>query len=212
MGLWEPKVSVVGRSFEHMSEALIDGSTTGKGAGAGVLSAAEFASLVEPVWDLAAGVEGAVEGAVGGDAARAGSSVGSSLDAGLIDEIRFWEELKSVASARQVRATAVFAASQRETQCAAGMRAREVGKGIGAQVALARRDGAHKGSRHLGVAEALAHEMPHTLAALDAGVISEWRATVMVRETACVTSEDRRRWTRRWRPGPVGWRVWVMAR
>jgi hypothetical protein len=34
--------------------------------------------------------------------------------------------------------------------------------------------------------------MPHTLAALRAGVLSEWRATLIVRESACLTVEHRR--------------------
>jgi hypothetical protein len=35
--------------------------------------------------------------------------------------------------------------------------------------------------------------MPHTYRALQAGVISEWRATLMVRETACLSVDDRGR-------------------
>jgi len=34
--------------------------------------------------------------------------------------------------------------------------------------------------------------MPHTLAALKAGALSEWRATVIVRESACLSVADRR--------------------
>ncbi len=33
--------------------------------------------------------------------------------------------------------------------------------------------------------------MPHTLAALEAGALSEWRATLIVRESACLSIEDR---------------------
>jgi hypothetical protein len=33
--------------------------------------------------------------------------------------------------------------------------------------------------------------MPHTLAALEAGLLSEWRATLIVRESACLDVEDR---------------------
>jgi hypothetical protein len=39
----------------------------------------------------------------------------------------------------------------------------------------------------------LVHEMPHTLAALTEGRLSEWRATLLVRETACLSREDRAR-------------------
>jgi hypothetical protein len=34
--------------------------------------------------------------------------------------------------------------------------------------------------------------MPHTLAALETGMLSEWRATLIVRESACLGVEDRR--------------------
>jgi hypothetical protein len=37
----------------------------------------------------------------------------------------------------------------------------------------------------------LTQELPHTLAALTAGQISEWRATLVARETACLSVEDR---------------------
>lgn len=67
------------------------------------------------------------------------------------------------------------------------------GGGVAEQVALARRESPAQGSRHLGLAKALVREMPHALAALAAGEISEWTATVAVRETACLAVDDRRR-------------------
>ena len=103
------------------------------------------------------------------------------------------EELKSAAAAAQARAAAVFDASQRQAQARAGVPTAQLGRGVGAQIALARRDSPHRGARHLGFGKALAHEMPHTLSALSAGVLSEWRATLLVRETACLDVEDRRR-------------------
>lgn len=114
-------------------------------------------------------------------------------DAGeLIDQIARLEELKGTVAAAQARAAAAFADKQRAEQKAAGLPAAHVGKGIAAQIALARRESPHRGSRHLGLAEALVHELPHTMSALDAGQISEWRATLIARETACLTVEDRR--------------------
>lgn len=117
--------------------------------------------------------------------------VGDDVAAGLVEQIRVLEELKSAAAAAQARVTARFAAGQRAVRRAAGVPARDVGKGIAAQVALARRDSPCKGSRHLGLAEALVGEMPHTMAALEAGQLSEWRATVLVRETACLSRQHR---------------------
>ena len=34
--------------------------------------------------------------------------------------------------------------------------------------------------------------MPYTLAALECGALSEWRATLIVRESACLNIDDRR--------------------
>jgi len=111
----------------------------------------------------------------------------------LIDLIRVLEELKSAAAAAQARAAAAFEAAQREAQARAGLPSGQLGRGVGAQIALARRDSPHRGARHLGLGKALVHEMPHTLHALSTGVLSEWRATLLVRETACLKVEDRRR-------------------
>jgi len=44
----------------------------------------------------------------------------------------------------------------------------------------------------MGLADALVREMPCTMAALTAGAISEWRATIVTRETACLSADDRR--------------------
>src|SRR5690606_22652924 len=43
----------------------------------------------------------------------------------------------------------------------------------------------------VGMAEALVHEMPCTFAALKSGALNEYRARTLVRETACLTREDR---------------------
>ncbi|MFZ3414657.1 DUF222 domain-containing protein [Arthrobacter sp. 3Tela_A] len=126
-------------------------------------------------------------------AALADADPSETTDSKLIDLMRVLEELKSAAAAVQARAAAVFDASQRRAQSRAGVPAEHLGRGIGAQVALARRDSPHRGSRHLGFGKALVHEMPHTLAALSSGVLSEWRATLIVRETACLDLEDRHR-------------------
>ena len=71
------------------------------------------------------------------------------------------------------------------------MPADQLGAGVAAQIALARRESPAKGGRLLGLAKALVTEMPHALAALEAGQLNEWRATLLVRETACLSAEDR---------------------
>ncbi|MBP3042852.1 HNH endonuclease [Arthrobacter jiangjiafuii] len=111
----------------------------------------------------------------------------------MIDQIRALEELKAAASAAQVRVTAVFDALTRRAQAAAGVKADQLGKGVGAQIGLARRESPNRGTRMLGTARILTREMPHTLHALTLGVINEWRATILVKETACLSLEDRQR-------------------
>ncbi len=114
-------------------------------------------------------------------------------DAERIDQIRALEELKAAAAAAQARASADLDASQRERHAAAGIRSADRGKGVAAQVALARRESPVRGGQHLGLAKALVHEMPHTMRALSTGRLSEWRATLLVRETSCLSRQDRGR-------------------
>jgi hypothetical protein len=110
----------------------------------------------------------------------------------LIRRIGELERLKSAAAAAQARAAAALDAARRSSEAAAGVVAARRGRGVATEVALARRDSPARGSRHLGFAKALVHEMPHTLTALEHEVLSEWRATLIVRESACLDVEDRR--------------------
>lgn len=108
-----------------------------------------------------------------------------------VDRIRALEELKAACAAAQARDAADLDASQRAAQVAAGVPEERLGLGVGAQVALARRESPHRGGRYLGLAKALVHEMPATLSALASGRLSEWRATLLVQGTACLSREDR---------------------
>nr|WP_231728448.1 HNH endonuclease signature motif containing protein [Arthrobacter sp. EPSL27] len=114
-----------------------------------------------------------------------------SSGAGLIAEIRELEDEKSALSARQARLSVEFDLLQRREQAAAGMPADELGAGVAAQIALARRESPAKGGRLLGLAKAMVTEMPRTLAALETGQVNEWRATLIVKETAALTAADR---------------------
>jgi Domain of unknown function (DUF222) len=109
----------------------------------------------------------------------------------LIERIAELERVKSAAAAGQARAAAALDASRRAAEAAAGVPAANRGRGVASEVALARRDSPARGGRHLGFAKALVNEMPHTLAALEQGLLSEWRATLIVRESACLDIEDR---------------------
>ncbi|MDT5288726.1 MAG: hypothetical protein QOF88_3615, partial [Mycobacterium sp.] len=113
-------------------------------------------------------------------------------ESALVERIAALERLKSAAAAGQARAAAALDAARRAAEEAAGVPARRRGRGLASEVALARRDSPSCGGRHLGFARALVYEMPHTLAALECGALSEWRATLIVQESACLDVEDRR--------------------
>jgi hypothetical protein len=116
----------------------------------------------------------------------------AASESALVDRIAQLERVKSAAAAGQARAAAALDAARRAAEAVAGVPAVRRGRGVASEVALARRDSPARGNRHLGFAKALVHEMPHTLAALEAGVLTEWRATLIVRKSACLDVEDRR--------------------
>jgi hypothetical protein len=113
-------------------------------------------------------------------------------DAKRIDLLRTLEDLKAAAAAAQARITTDLATSRRRAHAEAGLPARRHGEGLAAEVALARRESPVRGAQHLGLALVLSTEMPHTLAAMSTGRLSEWRATLLARETACLTAAQRR--------------------
>jgi len=116
-----------------------------------------------------------------------------AYEAALVERIAELERGKSAAAAEQARVTADLDAARRAREAAEGVPAARRGRGLSAEIALARHDSPNRGGRHLGFARALVHEMPHTLAALESGALSEWRATLIVRESACLSLEDHRR-------------------
>lgn len=113
-------------------------------------------------------------------------------DAERVDRIRALEDLKAAAAAAQAVVTADLDASVRAGRAARGLPVRLQGQGVGAQVGLARRVSPHRGGLERDLAVALVTDMPATLAGMRAGRISEWRATLLARETAHLCAEDRR--------------------
>ncbi len=117
------------------------------------------------------------------------------------------ERVKGASTAAQARVTVGLADSQLGDAAGSGQvrQGREDGvarrRAVGSQVALARRESPSLGDRFVGVSRALVHELPFTMRALAGGVIGERHAVAMVRETACLTVEDRAEVDRR--VGPV---------
>ncbi|WP_432478573.1 HNH endonuclease [Nocardioides sp. GXQ0305] len=127
---------------------------------------------------------------------RAGLTQALETDSGLddaarVDTIRALEELVCTATAAQAALAAELDASQRAEQSRLGVPAARRGRGVAAQVALARRESHHRGRLHLSLATVVRRELPHTWRAWRAGRITEWTATVIARETACLDLEDR---------------------
>jgi hypothetical protein len=113
-------------------------------------------------------------------------------DAERVDFLRAAEVLKCALEGAQAQVTVEFEASQRAEQARAGVRAERQGRGIALQVALARRVSHHRGQRLLHLAKRL-EDMPETLAALRRGRISEFKATLIARQTECLDPEIRER-------------------
>ncbi len=128
---------------------------------------------------------------LGGWVERIGAIATGSPDAELIDQIAQLERVKSACAAAQAKLAVAFVASRTAGLTEKEIKDERVHRSIAAQVALARRDSPFRGGRHVGLAKALVREMPNTYAALRAGEISEWRATLLVRETACLSVADR---------------------
>ncbi|MBT2550880.1 hypothetical protein J7I85_21725, partial [Arthrobacter sp. ISL-65] len=123
----------------------------------------------------------------------------SADDAGLIDQTRGFENVKSMIAGQQARLAVTFGARHRQehvgraTLTAENLgkdRTKEYGLGAAEQIVLARGESPHRGHRLPGTAKALT-QMPHTLAALDTGQLNEERVMHVAKETACLSVEDR---------------------
>ena len=114
-------------------------------------------------------------------------------DADRIDRIAVLEQLRGAVAAAQQAEMVAFARSQVEAQIADdALDPRAVGRGIGDQLGMACRISPFHGSRRLGVARALAFDLPGVRALLAAGRISEDTAATVVCETRHLVGELRR--------------------
>ena len=113
-------------------------------------------------------------------------------DANRIERIAALERVKGAAAAAQARLTAAFAGAQRASMPPWTPR-RLADRSIGSQVALARHESPSRGDAHLALAEALTGAMPHVLAALASGEMSEDGAEAVCRATDGIDPALRRR-------------------
>ncbi len=112
-------------------------------------------------------------------------------DAVRIDRIAALESLRAAAEAAQTETVADFALSQRMAAADRGVPAARRDRGVGAQVALARSVSPTRGQQHVSLALVLRAELAYTRAAFRAGRIDAFKATLIARETACLSAEHR---------------------
>ncbi|MEV7647970.1 DUF222 domain-containing protein [Arthrobacter sp. NPDC089319] len=111
----------------------------------------------------------------------------------LVDQLAAREDAKDAIAADQARLMVALEQRIRAERAAAGVPAARRGEGVAKQIGLARRESPHRAALLLGRARVLVNQMPHTLNALGAGQLNEWRAAILVRETDCLSPEHRGR-------------------
>ncbi len=112
-------------------------------------------------------------------------------DAARVELIADLELIKSAACAVQAELAVALQDSVRSREAAAGVPAPRQGRGVAAQVALARRESPHRGQMLLGLARDLHTDLGCTRVALREGRLSEYGATLVARETGCLGRADR---------------------
>jgi hypothetical protein len=127
--------------------------------------------------------------------------MGALTDRERVDVVAELERVKGASSAAQARAVHELRASRERVA------PRDVGRSVGSEVALARRESPSGGDRFVGLSRALVTQLPVTMRALTAGECSERHALVMARVTTGLNAEHRAEVDRR--VGPLlprlGW-------
>ncbi|MFI7589550.1 DUF222 domain-containing protein [Spongisporangium articulatum] len=124
-------------------------------------------------------------------AARLGETELPSADDERLRLLGALEKLASAVAAAQVRAAAAYDDSARARRLAKGQPDDRARRAVTSEIAGALHVSPHKAGRLLGVARCLVDELPQTLAALERGETTHWRATLVVRETALLSKESR---------------------
>jgi hypothetical protein len=124
-------------------------------------------------------------------------SDGPDDDTARVEMLAALERLSCAAAGLQSEVTAQLDTSVRSRDEARGVPKERQGRGVAAEVALPRRQSHNRGRQQVGLSGILTDEMPYARQALRAGLITEWKATILVRETACVSLADRQEIDRR---------------
>lgn len=114
------------------------------------------------------------------------------IESEAIDRISVLEQLKAAVTAAQIRETAALYSYRTAAEARRGVPVTRRGRGLGGEIGLARRISPHSGSTELRKAVNMASDLPHTLAALQTGTLSESHAAAVERQTHWLDQESRR--------------------
>jgi hypothetical protein len=125
------------------------------------------------------------------------------MQAEWVDLLGELEAIKNTVTATQARLAVVLDEATKRDEAQQGVRAERQGRGVPNQVGAAMQVSPHAGASFLGTARAWVTRMPHTFEALRSGVLSPWRATLLVKETSHLSVEHRA-WIDEELCGPTG--------
>src|SRR5699024_12654987 len=112
-------------------------------------------------------------------------------EASAIDRIRLLNQHQGMIEAAQALAATELETMRLEREAREKVPKSQRGKGLGAEIALARRETRARGKRFLEMARAPAKDMPHTREALTQGQIRAEQAQATVTETCVLPSQHR---------------------
>ncbi|MEV0889953.1 DUF222 domain-containing protein [Promicromonospora sp. NPDC050262] len=114
-----------------------------------------------------------------------------AVQAEWVDLLGELEAVKNTVTATQARLTVALDEATRTEEARQSIRTERQGRGVPNQVGAALRVSPHAGAGFVSTARVWVTQMPHTFTALQAGVLSSWRATLLVRETSHLSVEHR---------------------
>ena len=121
------------------------------------------------------------------------SAVSKRVQAQWVDLLSELEAVKNAVTATQARLAVALEEATKADEARQSIRAERRGRGVPSQVGAAMQASPHAGGSFLGTARVWVTQMPFTFDALRTGALSQWRATLMVRETSHLSVEDRAR-------------------
>ncbi|MFJ3405042.1 DUF222 domain-containing protein [Promicromonospora sp. NPDC090134] len=125
------------------------------------------------------------------DTGSSGVGLSEQVQAEWVDLLGELEAVKNAITATQARLAVALDEATRADEAAQGIRTERRGRGVPNQVGAALRTSPHAGAGFVSTSRVWVTQMPHTFAALQAGMLSPWRATLLVRETSHLSVEHR---------------------